>query len=537
MNQKEILKSRIFACCNEIPLEEINIEIPKDKSHGDFSSNIALKLASKRKESPLDIAKEIEEKIEKTGIERIEIAPPGFINFFLEKNWLRNVIWEVIEKKENYGRSTIGENKKINLEFVSVNPTGIIHLGHARCACFGDSLANILDFAGYNTTREYYINDAGNQMINMAKSIKERYKEQCGYESHMGENYYYGKEIIAIAQKLYEEKKDGYLDAPIEFFKEIGLKTFVNQIKEDLQKARVHFDIWTSEQRIRDEKKVEEALEKLKEKNYTYTMDDALWLKTTLFGDEKDRVLIKKDGSYTYFTPDIAYHLDKLSRNYDQLIDVLGADHHGYIGRIKAAVQMFGNDKDKLEVEIIQMVRAIKDNQEYKISKRTGKTITMSDLIDEVGLDAIRYFFIERSVNSQMDFNIDLALSKTNENPVYYIQYAHARICSILNSYPIKQDENRPTLETITHEDAYNVLAKIAQFKEVVEQSAKKRMPHMIANYAYELANLFHAYYAKEKIITTDEKFTKDHILLLQAIKITIQNALRLIGVASPEKM
>lgn len=536
MNQKEILKEKI-AKVLEISKEEINIEVPKDKNHGDFSSNIALKYASILKKSPIEIANYIKDNIDKDSISKIEVAGPGFINFYLEKKWLKDLVKEVITKKDQYGKSELGEGKKVNIEFVSVNPTGIIHLGHTRCACFGDSLANILSFAGYETTREYYINDAGNQIWNMAASIKERYKEICGLESQMGENFYYGKEIIEIAKKLYEENKEGYLDCPLDFYKEIGLKTFVQQIKEDLKDARVTFDIWTSEQKIRDDKKVEEALEKLKSNGYTYEEDGALWLRTTQFGDEKDRVLVKKDGTYTYFTPDIAYHLDKLSRNYDQLIDVLGADHHGYISRIKAAVQMFGNEKDKLEVEIIQMVRAIKDNQEYKISKRTGKTITMRDLIEEVGLDAIRYFFIERSINSQMDFDMDLALSKTNDNPVYYIQYAHARICSIINTYKTLPNIEETNLETITHEDAYNVLAKIAQFKEVVEQAAKKRMPHFIANYAYELANLFHSYYAKEKIITEDEKFTKDHILLLYAIKITIENALTLIGVSSPEKM
>lgn len=538
MDIKESLKQIIKEALEEkITLEEINIEVPAVESHGDYSSNIAMKMAKELHKSPISIAESIKKNINSPLIEKIEIAPPGFINFFVNKNYLLENIKRVLKEKDNYGRSNIGKNKKINIEYVSANPTGILHLGHTRGACFGSSLSNLLSFAGFDVTREYYINDAGNQMLNMGKSIKERYKEICGLPSQMEENYYYGNEIIEIAQKLYQEKKDGYLTSSAEFFKERGLEVFLKQIKEDLKDIRVDFDIWSSEQKLRDNGLVEASLKKLESLGYTYKEDNATWLKTTTYGDEKDRVLIKQDGSYTYFVPDIAYHLDKLNRNYDKLIDVFGADHHGYIPRLKAAVTMLGKDVEKLEVEIIQMVRAIKEGKEYKISKRTGKAITMSSLKEEVGCDALRYFFISKSLDTQMDFDVDLATKNTNENPVYYIQYAHARICSILNSYEKIKLEDDYIFETITNPLAYNVLKKVYEFKEIVEKSAIKKAPHLITNYVYELANSFHSYYANEKIITANEKYTKERIFLIEAVKITIHNALEIIGVESKEKM
>lgn len=538
MNIKDNLKKLIAESLdNEISVEEIIIEVPADKNNGDFSSNVAMKSCKKLNKKPLEIAEIVKNNIKDELIEKIEIAGPGFINFFVNKNYLLENIKKVLGEKENYGKSNIGGSKTVDLEFVSVNPTGVMHLGHTRGACFGDSLGNILSFAGYDVTKEYYINDAGNQMINMAKSIKERYKEICGLPSQMEENFYYGNEIIEIAKKMYEDKQEGYLDADLEVFKKIGLNTFLNKIKEDLLTIGVKFDVWSSEQALRDNGKVERALKKLKDLGYTYEKEGATWLKTSDFGDEKDRVLIKTDNSYTYLVPDIAYHLDKIERGYDYLIDVLGADHHGYIPRLKAAVTMLGQDANKLSVSIVQMVRAIKDKKEYKISKRTGKSITMIDMANEVGVDALRYFFVSKSLDTQMDFDVDLATTKSTENPVYYIQYAHARICSILNSYKVEELTPDYKFETINDESAYNVLSKIYEFKETIEKSATKKEVHLITNYAYELANLFHSYYASEKIITDDEKKTKERIYLINAVKITIANALKLIGVKSPEKM
>ena len=530
---KQLIKNALNI---EIDINDIEIEVPNIKEHGDFSTNVAMKLCKKLGKSPIEIANTIKDNINDEIVISIVIAGPGFINFFVKKDYLLDNINNIIEKDTDYGKSNIGNDEKINLEFVSVNPTGIIHLGHGRGACFGDSLANILSFAGFNVIREYYINDAGNQMTNMALSIKERYKELCGLDFSMKEDYYQGQEIIDVAKTMYEEQKDGYLETDLEIFKKKGLEAFLGQIKEDLKEIGVSFDIWTSEQELRDKHLVEDAYEKLKELGYTYELDDAIFLKTSEFGDEKDRVIVKTDGSYTYLMPDIAYHLDKLNRGYDKLIDVLGADHHGYVARLKAAVTMLGGDSNKLSVPLIQMVRAIKDGSEYKLSKRTGKTITLSDLVKDAGVDAIRYFFVSRSLDTQMDFDIDLATSKTNDNPVYYVQYAHARICSILQENDVKLEKNYK-YETIDSDAAYNVLAKLDEFKKVVERSALRKEPHLVVNYVYELASLFHSYYGKEKIITEDKKYTNERIMLIKAVKITIANALNLIGVEARERM
>lgn len=537
MNIELELKKLIKNVLNDLDLEEdIIIEIPKDRSNGDYSSNVAMKCCKKLGKSPIEIANLVKNNISSDLIESIEIKNPGFINFFVNKTYLFEELKEIIKLENNYGKNNLGEHKKVNIEFVSVNPTGTIHLGHARGACIGDSLANILSFNGYDVTKEYYINDAGNQMINMALSIYERYKEICGLDSKMEENYYYGKEIIEVAQKMYDEKKDGYLTSDIKVFWKKGLEYFLGGIKKDLANIGVNFDVWTSEQELRDRNLVEKALSKLTSLGYTYEQDGAIFLKTTLFGDEKDRVLVKQDKSYTYFMPDIAYHLDKLNRGYDKLIDVFGADHHGYVSRLKASVTMLGQDADKLSVLLIQMVRAIKNGEEYKISKRTGNTITLNDLVEESGKDAIRYFFTSRSMDTQMDFDIDLAKKNSNENPVFYVNYAHARICSILRNkdYSLKEDYK---FETIDSETAYNVLEKLNEFKKVVKKSALKKEPHLITNYVYELATVFHSYYSEEKIVTDNEKYTYERIMLIKAVKIIIANSLNLIGVAPAERM
>lgn len=530
---KDIIKNAIDL---DIDRNDIEIEVPSIKEHGDFSTNIAMKCCKKLGKSPIVIAQDIISKINDELIIKVEVKGPGFINFFVKKDYLLENIKTIIKEQDNYGRSDIGNHAKINVEFVSVNPTGVIHVGHGRGACFGDSLCNILSFSGHDVTREYYINDAGNQMNNMALSIKERYKEVCGLDFHMEDNFYMGEEIKEVAKMMYEEKEEAYLDSDLETFKKKGLDCFLGKIKEDLNEIGVSFDIWTSEQKLRDNNLVEEAYLKLKELGYTYEQDDAIYLKTTAFFDDKDRVIIKNDGSYTYLAPDIAYHLDKLNRGYDKLIDVLGADHHGYVPRLKSAVTMLGGDANKLDVPLVQMVRLIKDGNEYKLSKRTGKTITLSELVNEAGVDAIRYFFISRSLDTQMDFDIDLATKKSTDNPVYYVQYAHARICSILKDYNIEVEDDYK-FETITSDIAYNVLTKLDEFKKVVEKSALKKEPHLIVNYVYELASLFHSYYGKEKIITEDEKYTKERIMLIKAVKITIANANKLIGISSPERM
>lgn len=537
MNIKDYIKEKIQKSLN-IDESNIIIEIPKDKKNGDYSSNIALKLTKELHDSPMNIANKIKNNIILDNtIEKIEVAFPGFINFYTSKNYLFDNIINVLKEEDNYGKSKTKKDIKINLEYVSANPTGILHLGHARGASYGDSLAKILKFAGYDVTREYYINDAGNQMNNLGISIKERYKEICKIDFELPENGYHGKEIIEIAQKIYDEFKDTKLNENIEYFKKYGLNILLYKIKKDLKEFRVEFDVWTSEQSIYDNNEVDNVLNKLINDGKTYKEDKALWLKTSEYTDEKDRVLIKKDGTYTYLLPDIAYHNNKYKRGFDNIVDILGADHHGYIPRLKSSMEMLGNDSNKLDVKILQMVRLVQNGKEVKMSKRTGNAITIRELMEEVGVDATRYFYIMRSLDSQMDFDMDLAVKKSNENPVYYIQYAHARICSILKEAKDVDLENIQKFENINSEEAYDILKKIYEFNNVIENSAEKKLPHLIANYAYDLAGLFHSYYAKEKILTDDKTSSNERLALIKAVKITIKNALNLIGVEAPEKM
>ena len=520
----------------EFEESKIVIEIPKESKNGDFSTNIALQLAKQLKKNPMNIAEDIVKNINSDILAKTEIANPGFINIFIKKEILFNNINKIIEENELYGRSNIGQGKKINVEYVSANPTGILHVGHGRGATYGDNLSRILSFNGYDVTKEYYINDAGNQMYNLGVSIKERYKQVCGLDYNLPEGGYHGKEIITLAEKIYELYKDSKLEEDIEYFKKFGLDLLLEQIKKDLDIYRVNFNVFTSEQSLYDKGLVDKVLNDLKNSNNCYINEDALWLKTSDYGDEKDRVLIKNDGNYTYLLPDIAYHIDKLSRGFDLLIDVFGSDHHGYINRLKGSLEMLGEDKDKLQIKILQMVRLIKDGEELKLSKRTGKTITLTDLIEEVGVNATRYFFASKSIDTQMDFDLDLAIKQSNENPVYYIEYANARISSILKNYK-EEVQKQEKFETLTNEQSYLIINKLYEFNDVVIRAAEKQLPHLIANYAYELSALFHSYYSKEKIITDDLKYTQERIALLKAIKIVLNNSLNLIGIIPREEM
>ena len=521
----------------EIDLDNIMVERPAKKENGDYSTNIALTLTKLLKKPPMIIAEEIINNIENNNIiEEIKIANPGFINFYLKKEFLLEQINNIITEEKNYGKVNIGNNKKINIEFVSANPTGILHIGHGRGATYGDNLARIMNFSGYDVTKEYYVNDAGNQMNNLGISIKERYKEICGLECNLPEDGYHGKEIVELAQSIYDEYQNTKLDNDIEFFKQKGLEKLLNQIKKDLDRYRVNFNVFTSEQSLYDKCLVDDILNKLRYSDNCYINENALWLKTSDYGDEKDRVLIKSDGNYTYLTPDIAYHIDKINRGYEELIDVLGSDHHGYINRLKAALTMLGKDSNILNIKILQMVRLMKDGEELKLSKRTGKTVTLMELVDEIGVNATRYFFASHSLDTSMDFNIDLALKETNENPVYYIEYANARICSILKNYH-KKLEKVQNYTNIQSEEAYTILNKLTEFEDVVISASNKQEPHLIANYVYDLATLFHSFYTKEKIITDNELETKEKINLLLAIQIVIQNALELLGIIPREEM
>ena len=535
MNIENDIKINISKLLN-LNIDDIQLEIPNDKRNGDFSSNVCLKFSKRLNKNPLDLASYIKDNLNNKYVDNIVVAKPGFINFYLKKDYLFDTINNILKYGIDYFKLP-NNNIKVNLEYVSANPTGTLHLGHARGACYGDSLSNILKRAGYDVTKEYYINDAGNQMNNLGISIKERYKELLGLECNLPENGYHGKEIIAIAKQLIDKYNDTLLDKDIDYYKKIGLDILLDGIKDDLKDIGVEYDVWTSEQSIYDNGEIDNVLKYLNDNDLTYTKDGALYLKTTKYYDDKDRVLIKNDGAYTYFLPDIAYHNDKYKRGYDIIIDVLGSDHHGYINRLKSSMEILNNDSNKLEIKILQLVRLIKDGKEFKMSKRTGKSITISELNDMIGKDALRYFYVAKSLDSQMDIDIDIATKKSNENPVYYIQYAHARICSILDNAKDIEIKNNTKFRTINSDIAYDIMKKIYCYKNIIELSAKKRMPHIVANYIYELASMFHAYYASEKFITDDIEATSDRIMLLKAIKIVISDALKLIGVSAPTKM
>lgn len=542
MNLKQIIKDIIFNALKQLNIEyditNIVIEIPKSRENGDFSTNVAMQLAGMLKTNPREIATNIVNVIKECKeIKEVKIAGPGFINIYLDDKYVSSGVNQVIKMGENYGSSHIGKNQKINIEFVSANPTGILHLGTARGAAYGSNLANIMSFAGYDVTKEYYINDAGNQINNLGVSIKERYKGLCGLEEKMPEDGYYGSEIIDIAKKIYDEYNDTKLDEDLEYFKEYGVTYLLNIIKTDLANFRVTFDVWTSEKAIRAKGRIEESLKILDEKGLIYKADNATFLKTTVYGDDKDRVLIKTDNSYTYLVPDIAYHLDKFDRGFDNLIDVFGADHHSYVSRLKASIEALGYDKDKLEVRLLQMVRLLRDGSVVKMSKRTGGNITISELVDEIGCDAARYFFATRSLDGQMDFDISLALKKSNENPFFYVGYANARICSILSECEEKKINISTNLDHILDDDSKALLLKVYEFTDVVETAAQKKEPHLITNYVYDLASMFHNYYGKHRILTDNKEESSQRLSLIKTVNITIENALKLIGVKAPNKM
>ncbi|MEF2968995.1 arginine--tRNA ligase [Paenibacillus sp. M1] len=529
----------------EIPA--VVLEVPKDKAHGDLATNAAMQLSRIAKKNPRQIAEEILSHLDyaKAGIEKAEIAGPGFINFTLGKSYLYPVIGQVYAQGEKYGRIEAGRGQKIEVEFVSANPTGSLHLGHARGAAVGDALCNVLDFAGYDVTREYYINDAGNQVVNLSKSIEARYLQELGQDAEMPEDGYHGEDIKGFAKELVAEKGDALLSMSAEeradFLRTYGLEKELAKIKRDLGRFRVGFDVWFSETSLYENGQVEAALKELGAKGQTYEQDGATWLKTTEYGDDKDRVLVKNDGTYTYLTPDIAYHRNKYDRGFDRLINIWGADHHGYIPRVKAAMQALGKDPEKLTVLIAQMVSLFQDGEKVKMSKRTGKAVTMVDLMDEVGVDAIRYFFTMRSMDSHLDFDMDLAISTSNENPVYYVQYAHARICSIFRqaeeqgiAIPSPDSAN---LHKLTAEHEYDLLRKMGELPEEIRVAADNYAPHRLVRYVYELSAMLHSYYRAERVITEDAEQTAARLVLLGAVRTVIANVLGLIGVSAPERM
>ena len=541
--QAAVLKAEL---ATEEQIPNVVLESPKDKTNGDFSTNMAMQLARVAKKAPRMIAEELVANFDKAkaSIEKIEIAGPGFINFYMDNSYLTDLIPTIVNAGEAYGETNTGKGEKVQVEFVSANPTGDLHLGHARGAAVGDTLCNLLAKAGYDVSREYYINDAGNQIHNLALSVEARYMQALGLEKEMPEDGYHGADIIGIGKRLAEEFGDRYAKADekesYEFYREYGLKYELAKLQKDLESFRVKFDVWFSETSLYKNGKIDQALAVLKERDEIFEEDGATWFRSMTYGDDKNRVLIKNDGSYTYLTPDIAYHRDKLERGFDKLINIWGADHHGYIPRMKAAIQALGYDKETLEVEIIQMVQLYQNGEKMKMSKRTGKAVTLRELMEEVGVDAMRYFFAMRSGDSHLDFDMDLAVSKSNENPVYYAQYAHARVCSILRQgeelgLATGGDVN---YKLVTSEKEVELLKKLGEFPAVVADAAQKRLPHRITNYAFELAATLHSFYKAEKVLNQDNlELSKARYELMKAVRTTLQNALAIVGVSAPEKM
>ena len=528
-------------------IPEIILLTPKNKSHGDLSTNIAMQLSRELRLKSLDIAHFIVDNlnIKDSIIGEVEIVRPGFINFCLKENWLYQIIDEIREKGEDYGKVNLGKGKKIQVEFVSVNPTGPLHIGHGKCAAVGDALSNILKAAGYKVEKEYYINDQGRQIDLLGQSVQVRYNNLLGGRMEFPADGYKGEYIIDIAQEVIEKFQDKYKgrddQESREFFKEFTLKNILEGIKEDLKDFGVEFDEWFSESSLYKQNKLQEVIKLLQQKGFLYKEKGALWLKTTAFGDEKDRVVIRENNIPTYFASDIAYHQDKYQRGFEKIIDIWGADHHGYIQRMKAAVQALGYPEDSLGILIVQFVTLIRDGKEVGMSTRGGEFITLKDLIKEVGKDVARYFFLMRSYDSHTEFDLDVAKSQSMENPVYYIQYAYARICSIIKKAEqagVKMDKSKVSkLQLLDQEEEFELIKKLSSLKEVIKKSALTWKPHFLTTYLYDLASSFHKYYTVHRIITEDEELTRARLILIDCTRIVLFNSLKILGVSAPESM
>lgn len=535
---KEALKNK-FNLENKDNL--IMIETPKEKKFGDYSTNIAMRLAKELHDNPFNIATSLKEELEKDElVKQVDVIRPGFINFFIKEDSLSKVIKNVITLDKDFGRSDLNKGKNVMVEYVSANPTGDLHLGHARGAAYGDSLTRILSFSGYDVLREFYVNDAGNQIAVLANSLFERYKEALGLPFDIEKIGYQGKDVKILANKIKDEDGDKWIheneEDALRYFKDLGTELELDKIKRDLDLYRVNFDHYQSERELYRTGKVEKGLEALKKSGYTYEDGGALWLKTTEFNDDKDRVLVKSDGSLTYLTPDVSYHKDKFDRGYTHLIDILGADHHGYIARIKASMKILGYNPDELEILIIQIVRLMEDGKEVKMSKRTGNAITIRELCEDVGVDVARYFFLSKPRESHFDFDLTLARKQSSDNPVYYIQYAYARMVSILNkdsSFEIKD-----TYPLLTNPKELELMKLMDGFKKEIEEISESKEVNKLCNYIYKFAQTFHSYY-NDSIIIDDKnvELTKERLALIKACSIVLKNALNLIGIEAKEKM
>lgn len=528
-------------------IPKIILLTPKNKSHGDLSTNIAMQLSRELKAKPLDIANFIINSLDIQGtiVDKVKIAGPGFINFWLSENWLYKVIDEIREQGEDFGKVNLGKGKRVQVEFVSVNPTGPLHVGHGKCAAVGDALSSILKTAGYEVEKEYYINDQGKQIDILGQSVQTRYNNFLGEKEEFPAGGYKGEYIFDIAKEVIDKFQDKYKGRndkeTQEFFKEFTLKKILSGIKKDLKNFGVEFDVWFSERSLYGQNKLQEVIKLLKQRDFLYEKEGALWLKSTDFGDEKDRVVIRENNIPTYFASDIVYHQNKYQRGFDKVIDIWGADHHGYIKRMKAAAQALGYPEGFLDVLIVQFVTLIKDGKEVGMSTRGGEFVTLRDLIREVGKDVARYFFLMRSYDSHTEFDLDVAKSQSMENPVYYIQYAYARICSIIKKAElegIKIGKNKEVnLRLLDKKEEIELIKKLSSLKEVIKKSALSWKPHILTTYLHNLASSFHKYYTVYRVITEDIELTKARLILIDCTRIVLLNTLKILGISAPESM
>jgi arginyl-tRNA synthetase len=528
-------------------LPEALVEVPNHSEHGDFASNIAMLLAKSEKKPPRQIADSLVSRLKNDTelFERVEVAGPGFINFFINKDVWRKTLEVICASGDEYGKSSAGKGKKIQVEFVSANPTGPLHIGHGRGAATGDAIASILSAAGFEVVREYYINDAGNQMDTLGRSVYLRYCELLGNSVEFPQNCYQGDYVKDIARDLIAKYGSKYLDTSeadaVSFFAQIGGDIILKGIQQDLRDFGVVHDTWFSEQSLFDSGKVEESIAYLKDKGFLYENEGALWFRTTEFGDDKDRVVVRGNGVTTYFASDIAYHREKYEQGFDLVVDVWGADHHGYVPRLKGVVQSLGRNPDDLKIVLVQLVALLRNGVPVAMSTRSGEFVTLKEVVDEVGRDAARFFFLMRRSDSQLDFDLELAKSQSSDNPVYYVQYAHARICSIFDNAREKgftlPDVDRTPLSKLETPEEISLIKSLAAFPDVVEASALHFEPHRIPFYLQDLAGLFHSFYNKNRVIGEDPELSAARLLLLKCTAQTLKNGLILLGVSAPERM
>jgi len=542
--QQAVLKAQQEGALASAALPEVLIEHPQNPEHGDFASGLPLRLARAMRMSPMAIAEKISEHIvPPPQIDKVWIAPPGFINFILREGWLSTEVESILAAGESYGDIEIGKGKRVQVEFVSVNPTGPLHVGHGRGAVLGSTLANVLTVSGYAVEKEYYTNDMGNQIDNFGRSLYARYQQCLSKEAAMPPDGYYGNYMIDLAKEIIQEQGDRFLLLPeseaASQLAEVGVARMLQRIKQDLEPLNVVFDTWFSERSLYQGGQYNKAMELLQSGGYIVNKENATWFESSALGEDKDNVLVRSDGSPTYFASDVAYHYNKfLERKFDRVIDIWGADHQGHVPRMKAVLKALGCDPEQLKVIICQLVTLRRGQEIVKISKRSGDIITLQEVIEEVGPDACRFFFLSRSADSQMDFDLELAKKQSADNPVYYVQYAHARIASILRLAEQREiDCSQGDVSLLTTEPELTLIRRLILLPEIIERVAATLEPHHLPYYAQDLAAAFHSFYKQCRVVSEDEALTKARLKLVQATQIALAKVLRLMGMAAPEKM